>query len=231
MRRGYRRGGSRKRPRTSAARSGGASGSMASARASAALASRRSWRSMPERHAALGEGAQDPAVERALDQRQQLGVRTRDGEDVGPRVVGGAQRRCRSRRRGRRGRRAPARGRARARRARPAGRALVAGQRGLARRRAWSPRRRARGATSAAQRRARRGELGTQRPRAVGAEQLVEPGIVRRGERADDDRGRGAELVSPRRNASPPARARPSRAAPRRRACARTSRCWPRPGG
>jgi hypothetical protein len=54
-----------------------------------------------------------------------------------------------------------------------------------------------------------RGELGAQRSRAVGPQELVERGVVRRGERADDDGGHGAELVNPRRNASPPARAPP----------------------
>jgi hypothetical protein len=44
-------------------------------------------------------------------------------------------------------------------------------------------------------------------------------------------RGSRAELVSPRRNASPPGRARPSRAAPPQPACARRSPCWPRRGG
>ena len=97
-----------------------------------------------ERHAALGEGAQDPAVERALDQRQQLGVRARDGEDVGPRVVGGAQDDVAAGgevvERGA----APGARRAPGRRARPAGPALRGRAARPRRRRASSPRRRGR---------------------------------------------------------------------------------------
>ena len=162
----------------------------------------------PERHATLGEGAQHPTVERALDERQQLGVRPRDREDVGPRVVGGTQGDVAPGREvlERGARQAPVERRDVGRGQQD--RTVVAVQRCL--------RGTQRGRLEAAARRdlrgpapRTRGELGAQRLRAVGAQELVEPRVVGRGERADDDGGHGAELVSPRRNASPPARAPP----------------------
>ena len=141
---------------------------------------------MPEGHAALGERPEHPAVEGALDERQQRGVRTRDGEDVGPRVVGRAQRDVaagrevlerRARQRGveARGRRARRAGRGRRGRPRAGLRRAEGGRlEGALRRHLGGPAPRA------------GGERGPQLAGAVGAEQLVEAGVVRRAERADD---------------------------------------------
>ena len=162
---------------------------MASARASPALARRRSWRSIPSVTPPLGEGAQDPAVERALDQRP--AARGPDARRRGCRAARRARRPATMSQPAARSSRA-----ARASRWSSAGTSgaasstgpIVAVQRGLGGvergRLEARARRDLRGPAPRP-----RGELGTQRPRAVGAQQLVERRVVGRGERADDDGG------------------------------------------
>ena len=94
-------------PRTSARRSAGATGSSASARASAALRQPALGAQHPERDAALGEGAQQPAGERAPE-ASSISSSSDARHGRRGRAARRARRRarCRSRRRGRRAPRA-----------------------------------------------------------------------------------------------------------------------------